>query len=236
MQSGAAAGLLFHVDASCLAWRLLEQWWRTATEAASSADDRRPKWCSRATAWARFGLCRAQGPRGPLRGTSLRTESLWRLSCLSRRSVWCCLGRHLGPRIVSGSESFVGRFADVVLLFCLVLRAEVGRLALSLDRRLRQERASCRFLCSSACLACSKVKGAHILLGPTVNLQRHPLGGLHLQFAAGGGSSSRKQTRPRGSPSVAGRNFECFSEDPQLSAALAAAYIEGVQARNGSAA
>eukprot|EP00439_Symbiodinium_sp_Y106_P084885 s660_g26.t3 len=48
----------------------------------------------------------------------------------------------------------------------------------------------------------TKVKGAHILLGPTVNLQRHPLGG---------------------------RNFECFSEDPQLSAALAAAYIEGVQ-------
>ena len=30
-------------------------------------------------------------------------------------------------------------------------------------------------------------------------------------------------------PSHTGRNFECFSEDPHLSAALAAAYIEGVQ-------
>lgn len=45
-------------------------------------------------------------------------------------------------------------------------------------------------------------KGAHILLGPTVNLHRHPL---------------------------AGRNFECYSEDPVLTAELAVAYIEGVQ-------
>ncbi|MGH9297668.1 MAG: glycoside hydrolase family 3 N-terminal domain-containing protein, partial [Acidimicrobiales bacterium] len=45
-------------------------------------------------------------------------------------------------------------------------------------------------------------KGAHVLLGPTVNLQRHPLGGRH---------------------------FECYSEDPVLTAALAVSYIEGVQ-------
>jgi beta-glucosidase len=47
-------------------------------------------------------------------------------------------------------------------------------------------------------------KGARVLLGPTVNLHRHPLNG---------------------------RNFECFSEDPLLSARLACAYIEGLQAR-----
>jgi beta-glucosidase len=46
-------------------------------------------------------------------------------------------------------------------------------------------------------------KGARVLLGPTVNLHRHPLNG---------------------------RNFECFSEDPLLSARLACAYIDGLQA------
>jgi beta-glucosidase len=45
-------------------------------------------------------------------------------------------------------------------------------------------------------------KGAHLLLAPTVNLHRHPLGGRH---------------------------FECMSEDPVLSARLAVAYINGVQ-------
>jgi beta-glucosidase len=48
----------------------------------------------------------------------------------------------------------------------------------------------------------AKAKGAQVLLGPTVNIQRSPLGG---------------------------RNFECFSEDPYLSARLAVAYITGLQ-------
>lgn len=46
-----------------------------------------------------------------------------------------------------------------------------------------------------------KSKGAQILLAPTVNIHRSPL---------------------------AGRNFECFSEDPHLSARIAVAYIKGV--------
>lgn len=48
-----------------------------------------------------------------------------------------------------------------------------------------------------------KSKGAHILLGPTVNIHRAPL---------------------------AGRNFECYSEDPYLSARMASAFIGGVNA------
>jgi beta-glucosidase len=48
----------------------------------------------------------------------------------------------------------------------------------------------------------TRAKGAQVLLGPTVNLQRSPLGGRH---------------------------FECFSEDPVLSARLASGYVEGLQ-------
>jgi len=50
----------------------------------------------------------------------------------------------------------------------------------------------------------AKGKDAHVLLAPTVNLHRHPLNGRH---------------------------FECFSEDPYLSAELAVSYITGVQGR-----
>ena len=47
-----------------------------------------------------------------------------------------------------------------------------------------------------------KAKGAHILLAPTVNIHRTP---------------------------IAGRNFECFAEDPYLSGIIASAYIKGIQ-------
>jgi beta-glucosidase len=49
-----------------------------------------------------------------------------------------------------------------------------------------------------------KAKGAHILLAPTVNIHRTP---------------------------IAGRNFECYSEDPFLSGMLASAYINGIQSK-----
>ncbi|KKF94932.1 putative beta-glucosidase I [Ceratocystis platani] len=48
----------------------------------------------------------------------------------------------------------------------------------------------------------AKLKGAHVVLGPTINIQRSPLGG---------------------------RGFESFSEDPTLSGLGAAALVKGIQ-------
>ena len=48
----------------------------------------------------------------------------------------------------------------------------------------------------------AKTKDADVLLGPTINIHRHPLGGRH---------------------------FECYSEDPYLTGLIAVAYVKGVQ-------
>ena len=50
----------------------------------------------------------------------------------------------------------------------------------------------------------ARSKGARVLLAPTVNLHRTPIGG---------------------------RNFECMSEDPYLTARIAVAYVHGLAVR-----
>jgi beta-glucosidase len=60
----------------------------------------------------------------------------------------------------------------------------------------------------AAAAAEARRKGVDVVLGPTINLHRSPLGGRH---------------------------FECFSEDPELSGELAAEYVRGMQ-ENGVAA
>ena len=50
----------------------------------------------------------------------------------------------------------------------------------------------------------AKSKDADVLLGPTINIHRHPLGGRH---------------------------FECYSEDPFLTGAVTVAYVKGVQSQ-----
>ena len=51
----------------------------------------------------------------------------------------------------------------------------------------------------------AKAKDVDVLLGPTINIHRHPLGGRH---------------------------FESFSEDPFLTGRIATNYVQGVQSKN----
>ena len=51
----------------------------------------------------------------------------------------------------------------------------------------------------------TRARASHVLLAPTVNIHRTPLGG---------------------------RNFECYSEDPYLTGRIAIGFIKGVQSEN----
>ncbi|KAG7092213.1 hypothetical protein E1B28_008580 [Marasmius oreades] len=94
-----------------------------------------------------------------------------------------------GPNGVRGSSHFVSTPAQ-----CLPCATSLGS---TFDPELIQQAGV--YLAEEA-----KIKSSVILLAPTCNIQRSPLGG---------------------------RAFESFSEDPHLSGAMAAAYVKGLQSQ-----
>ncbi|RDW64974.1 beta-glucosidase-5 [Coleophoma cylindrospora] len=92
-----------------------------------------------------------------------------------------------GPNGVRGT-----RFFDGVPAACLPCGTAIGA---TFDKALL--RSIGQLLAAEA-----RAKGAHVLLGPTINIQRAPLGG---------------------------RGFESYSEDPYLAGVLAGMYCKGVQ-------
>jgi beta-glucosidase len=95
-----------------------------------------------------------------------------------------------GPNGIRGT-----RFFDSVPAACLPCGTAIGAtfdsdLAVKIGNLLANE---------------AKAKGAHVILGPTMNIQRSPLGG---------------------------RGFESFSEDPHLSGVMAGNYCKGVKEKD----
>lgn len=98
-----------------------------------------------------------------------------------------------GPNGVRGT-----RFFSSVPAACLPCGTAIGA---TFDRDLAVE-------VGHILAAEAKAKGAHVILGPTINIARGPLGG---------------------------RGFESYSEDPVLSGILAGHYCKGLKERNISA-
>jgi beta-glucosidase len=124
----------------------------------------------------------------PEKAAMLAGESTWRTVAVPRLGI-PALKMSDGPNGVRG-ESFKGGVTAAVFPVGIVL-AQTWNLDL-IERvgvALAQE---------------AMTKGAQVILAPTVNIHRSPLGG---------------------------RNFESFSEDPYLTARLAVAYIRGVQSQ-----
>jgi beta-glucosidase len=92
-----------------------------------------------------------------------------------------------GPTGVRGSEFTGGRKVSLLPNATLLSSSWDENVAESVGRLLAEE---------------ARAQGVHVVLGPTVNLHRTPLGG---------------------------RLFEAYSEDPLLTGRIAAAYVRGVQ-------
>jgi beta-glucosidase len=125
----------------------------------------------------------------------LSGKNFWYLHGLAKydlKSIMLTDGPH-GLRKQKGSGDAVG-LSDSIPSTCF---PTASCLASSWDRDLLKEVGQAL---GEACLK----EGVSVLLGPGVNIKRHPL---------------------------AGRNFEYFSEDPFLSGHLGAAMIQGIQSK-----
>ncbi|THH06674.1 hypothetical protein EW145_g3920 [Phellinidium pouzarii] len=119
----------------------------------------------------------------------LSAPDWWNTSAIERLNI-PAVRMSDGPNGVRGSSHFVATPAQ-----CLPCATALGS---TFDPELIFQVGE--FLSAEA-----KVKSSVILLAPTCNIQRSPLGG---------------------------RSFESFSEDPTLSGTLAAAYVNGVQSQD----
>jgi beta-glucosidase len=119
-----------------------------------------------------------------------------KVELLSGRDVWRTAAiERLGVGSIKVTDGPVGARGDSTTGARAVCLPATSGLAATFDRDLAVEFG--RLLGRE-----TRRKGAQVLLAPTVNLARHPLGG---------------------------RNFESFGEDPFLTAQMAVAYVEGVQ-------
>jgi beta-glucosidase len=123
----------------------------------------------------------------------LSGEDFWSLPAIPRLGIGK-LRVTDGPNGARGGGSLIGKIKAAAFPVGIALGA-------TWDPALAEE-------IGAALAAEVKSKGAHVLLGPTVNIHRSVTNG---------------------------RNFECYSEDPELSAALAVGYIRGLQANGVSA-
>jgi beta-glucosidase len=123
----------------------------------------------------------------------LSGEDLWSLPAIERLGVGK-LRMTDGPNGARGSGSLIGNVKSTAFPVGVALGATWNP---ALVREI-----------GGALATQVKAKGAHVLLAPTVNIQRSVTNG---------------------------RNFECYAEDPFLTGELAVAYIEGVQGEGVSA-
>ncbi len=119
----------------------------------------------------------------------LSGEDFWSLPAVARLG----LGKLRvtdGPNGARGGGSLIGGVKSAAFPVGIALGASWNpELVREIGRALAEE---------------TRSKGAHVLLGPTINIHRSVTNG---------------------------RNFECYSEDPALTAELGVAYIEGLQSQ-----
>jgi beta-glucosidase len=154
------------------------------------------------------GLIQAGGPAG-------RAGAQTNTTAAGDYALVAALSLHEKVLLLTGADSWRTQGADLLGLRPMIMSdGPAGARGVILDERHPSTSLPCpsslgatwdpRLVSDLAAAlgAEARSKGIHVLLGPTVNLMRTPLGG---------------------------RGFECFSEDPVLTARIAVGYVRGLQ-------